>query len=139
MTKRQPIGAYAAIGDSAPTDELTRLIRMIAREAAQEAFIAFREALDLRIGDLAAPSDPSRPLEQPPECTAAKTPSYGPDERFLSVAEVAERLGLSVKTVRRKITAGELTAHRLGRLLRVGERGLAACLAPARRRGNNSR
>ena len=40
---------------------------------------------------------------------------------LLSVQETAEHLQLSVKTIRRKIAAGELPAHRLGRLLRVSE------------------
>jgi excisionase family DNA binding protein len=51
-----------------------------------------------------------------------------PGERFLSVAEVAKRLGVSEKTVRRKIESGDLPAHRVGKLIRVTERDLAAYL-----------
>ena len=57
-----------------------------------------------------------------------------PEERFLSVAEVAKRLGVSEKTVRRKIASGDLPAHRVGKLLRVSERILTACLTRARPR-----
>ena len=41
--------------------------------------------------------------------------------RLLTVQQVAENLQLSTKTIGRKIKAGELPAHRLGRLLRVSE------------------
>ena len=44
--------------------------------------------------------------------------------RFLSINHVAERLGLSTKTIRRWIGAGELPVHRLGRQLRVSENDL---------------
>ena len=65
------------------------------------------------------------------ECTPPE-----PGERFLSVAEVAKRLGVSEKTVRRKIASDDLPAHRLGKLLRVSERILTAYVTRARpRRG----
>lgn len=44
--------------------------------------------------------------------------------RFLSIADVAERLDLSTKTIRRWIAAGELPVHRLGRQFRVSEDAL---------------
>ena len=47
-------------------------------------------------------------------------------ERFLSIAEVAERLGVSEKTVRRKISSGDWPAHRVGKLIRISEGVLAA-------------
>jgi len=50
----------------------------------------------------------------------------------LSVAEVAVRLDVSPKTVRRMIDRGDLRAHRIGRLVRVGERSLADYLGKAR-------
>jgi excisionase family DNA binding protein len=56
----------------------------------------------------------------------------GLDERFFTVAAVAKRLDVSEKSVRRKIASGELPAHRVGRLLRIGERGLSAYLVKAR-------
>lgn len=41
--------------------------------------------------------------------------------RLFSLKEVAEFLGVSTKTVRRKITAGDLLSHRIGGRLRVSE------------------
>jgi excisionase family DNA binding protein len=41
--------------------------------------------------------------------------------QMLTVADVAERLKASTKTIRRRIALRELHAHRLGRLLRVSE------------------
>ena len=45
------------------------------------------------------------------------------------VFSVARRLGVSTKSVRRAIASGDLTAHRLGRLLRVADADLEAYLA----------
>jgi excisionase family DNA binding protein len=39
--------------------------------------------------------------------------------RLLSLPEVADRLGYSIKTLRRRIAAGELAVIRDGRLIRV--------------------
>ena len=39
--------------------------------------------------------------------------------RFLTVAQVADELGISTKHVRRAITAGELPVHRFGRAVRI--------------------
>ncbi|MEM1300105.1 MAG: helix-turn-helix domain-containing protein [Pseudomonadota bacterium] len=53
-------------------------------------------------------------------------------DRLLTVAEVAERLGISPKTVRREIASGALESVRVGpaeRLIRVSEKGLAVHLA----------
>lgn len=44
--------------------------------------------------------------------------------RMLSVQTVADYLALSTKTIRRKITSGELPVHRVGRLLRISEEDL---------------
>jgi excisionase family DNA binding protein len=52
--------------------------------------------------------------------------------RLLSVHAVAEQLGISDKTVRRMITAGELPVHRVGHLLRVSQDDLAVFLAQRR-------
>lgn len=46
--------------------------------------------------------------------TIKSTPS-----KLLTVSETAEHLGVSVKTVRRRIEAGELPVIRDGRLVRV--------------------
>lgn len=57
------------------------------------------------------------------------TPSLLRHARLLGVVEVAERLALSTKTVRRAITRQELRVHRLGRQIRVSEEDLQAFLA----------
>ena len=49
--------------------------------------------------------------------------------RLLTIRAVAEHLGVSDKTVRRHIAAGELSAHRLGRLLHVSQDDLLLFLA----------
>ena len=48
----------------------------------------------------------------------------GPSMRLLGITEVAARLDVSVKTVRRAIARGDLPSHRLGKLLRVSETDL---------------
>ena len=112
-------------------DDLTRLIRTIARQAAREAFSVFRDALDASaVKDL--PLLDRSKLEHAQEGHAGKECAPPePGERFLSVAEVAKRLGVSEKTVRRKIASGDLPAHRVGKLLRVSERILRAYLTQA--------
>ena len=39
--------------------------------------------------------------------------------QYLSPRQVAERLGVSVKTISRRIAEGELRASKIGRLLRI--------------------
>jgi excisionase family DNA binding protein len=135
VTKQQPTRSNVATGDAPAKDELSRLVKAIARQAAREAFRAFMEALESGTSHAATPSDASTHPEHAPQGTAAKAePPFEPEERFLSVAEVAERLDVSEKWVRRKIAAGDLPAHRVGRLLRVGERTLASFLARVRLR-----
>ena len=46
---------------------------------------------------------------------------HGPALCMLTAAAVAKRLGVSTKTVRRWIEAGELKAHRFGRCVRISE------------------
>ena len=53
--------------------------------------------------------------------------------RLYAVDDVAEQLGVSTKTVRRWIAAGELPVHRLGRQLRISEADLVAFIARSRR------
>ena len=53
--------------------------------------------------------------------------------QHLTVGDIAERLQVSTKTVRRWIEGRELSTHRLGRQLRVSEDDLAAFLAQRRR------
>ena len=54
---------------------------------------------------------------------------------LLTVQHVATRLGVSDKTVRRLIASEALTAHRIGRGLRISEDHLEIFLAVRRRRG----
>jgi len=49
--------------------------------------------------------------------------------RFFTVAEVAERLHVATRTVRRWIEAGDLVVHRIGGILRIAEEDLRAFLA----------
>jgi excisionase family DNA binding protein len=125
MTNRRPLGANAPTGNAAGEDDLTRLVRLIARQAAQEALKAFTDGLETSTSHSGAASDPPFPRGNKPR-------EADPAERWLTVAAVAERLGVSEKWVRRKIASGELPAHRVGRLVRIGERGLAAYVARAR-------
>ena len=53
------------------------------------------------------------------------------ESQFITVAETAQRLGLSVPTVRRMIARGEIPARRFGkRTLRVPVEALAAVGRP---------
>lgn len=56
----------------------------------------------------------------------SRTASSCQPPRLLSIPAVADRIGVSGKTVRRWIERDELPAHRLGRQLRVSEEGLTA-------------
>jgi excisionase family DNA binding protein len=64
----------------------------------------------------------------------AKGPCAPTDEGapLLSVAQVAERLRLCSKTVRRRIAEGGLPVHRIGRSLRISEADLGDFLARSR-------
>ena len=57
-----------------------------------------------------------------------RTPGAAADDarRFHTVVQVAERLQVSARTVRRWIERGDLVAHRFGSSLRVSEPDLAA-------------
>jgi excisionase family DNA binding protein len=133
MTTHRPNGANHPTGKAVGEDDLTRLVRLIARQAAQEAFNLFRDALETPVAQARQPRDHQAQQEAAAEDTAGKAPqSSESGERFLSVAEVAARLDVSEKTVRRKIASGDLPAHRVGKLLRIGERGLALCMARTR-------
>ena len=46
------------------------------------------------------------------------------EERLLTIPEVADRLRVNQKTVRRWIDMGELAAYKLGRQWRISERDL---------------
>jgi excisionase family DNA binding protein len=132
MTKRRTVGPRDPAGEAGGEDDLARLIRTIARQAAREAFNLVRDAFETPSTPSGSPCGPPE-LENRPDNTATKAnASPEPGERFLKVAEVAVRLDVSPKTVRRMIDRGELHAHRIGRLVRVSERSLADCLRKAR-------
>lgn len=57
-----------------------------------------------------------------------QTPSDAPTYRLRSLAEVAERFGVSIKTVRRMVARGDLPTCRIGKLLRVADDDVAAYL-----------
>ena len=53
--------------------------------------------------------------------------------RGLTVADVADRLGASEKTVRRLLADGSLHHHRIGHLVRIAEEDFNAFVAARRR------
>jgi excisionase family DNA binding protein len=61
---------------------------------------------------------------QPTAAPPAPPPQYRP------LAEEAARLGVSVKTLRRRISDGQLAAYRLGHLIRVDPAEVDALLRP---------
>ena len=52
--------------------------------------------------------------------------------KFFTISEVAERLDVSLRTIRRSIKSGDLVAHRFGRVVRIAESDLRAFLAAHR-------
>ena len=56
------------------------------------------------------------------------TPLNRTPGRLRSLAETAEALGVSIKTIRRLIARSELRAHRIGRSVRVSDEDLAIYL-----------
>ena len=56
------------------------------------------------------------------------------EQKFLTVAETAERLNVSTRTVQRFIATGGLPVHRFGRSVRIGETDFQELLAKCRSR-----
>jgi excisionase family DNA binding protein len=52
---------------------------------------------------------------------------------MLSMGELAELMEVSVKTIQRRIAAGELHVHRTGRIVRIAEDDAIAFLAATRK------
>jgi excisionase family DNA binding protein len=50
-------------------------------------------------------------------------------EIFFTISEVADRLQVAARTVRRWIKAGDLVVHRIGGVLRIAESDVRAFLA----------
>jgi excisionase family DNA binding protein len=132
MTTRGSTKARVRNGGEAH-DDLTRLVRLIARQAAQEAFRLFKDEFKASLAHARAPVAGQDWMAAPMEVAGA-TSAPNPAERFLSVADVAMKLGVSTKTVRRMVGRGELPVRRVGKLIRVGERDLLARLAEGRLR-----
>ena len=59
----------------------------------------------------------------------ARLSSRRNDMWFFTVPEVAERLHVCTRTVRRRIKDGDLVAHRIGGVVRIAESDLRAFLA----------
>jgi excisionase family DNA binding protein len=58
--------------------------------------------------------------------------AYAGPDRFYSISEVAELVGVVTRTVRRWIDDKLLVAHRIGRVLRIAEADLQAFFAAHR-------
>jgi excisionase family DNA binding protein len=56
-------------------------------------------------------------------------PHAGDNIRFFTIAEVADRVHVAPRTVRRWIKAGDLVVHRIGGVVRIAEGDLRAFLA----------
>ena len=52
---------------------------------------------------------------------------------LLTIPATAEKLGLSIRTVRRMIDAGDLHVHRIGRSIRISEEDIALLLLRSRK------
>nr|WP_237180370.1 helix-turn-helix domain-containing protein [Roseomonas haemaphysalidis] len=76
-----------------------------------------------------APAVGTSPAAQGHAGAPSTAPALLRQARLLSVVEVATRLAVSTKTVRRSITQGDLRVHRLGRQIRISEEDLQAFLA----------
>ena len=63
-----------------------------------------------------APSDPARRRQRRP----------AQDMRFFTIAQVAEMVGVSTRTVRRWIKNGQVVAHHIGATVRIAESDLRA-------------
>lgn len=73
---------------------------------------------------------------QPPSDSDMEVTAFGRGRRnrdneirFFTIAEVAERLNVSTRTVRRWIEAGDLVVHRISGVVRIAESDLRAFLA----------
>jgi len=70
-----------------------------------------------------------RTVDEDRESPGRVAPRRREEIRFFTVAEVAERLGVSTRTIRRWIENKELVAHRFGCAVRISERDLRAFIA----------
>ena len=75
---------------------------------------------------------PARLASIAPTSIMPAAPSSAPLPRLLSLAQAAEVLGCSLKTLRRRIKDGDLPVIRDGRLVRVHPQDLARYVAARR-------
>ncbi len=73
------------------------------------------------------PPPQSREARAAPRTTDT-SPEGRPVTKLHTIAEVADSLGISARSVRRLVASGALSAHRLGRLIRISDRDLATFL-----------
>jgi excisionase family DNA binding protein len=67
---------------------------------------------------------------------ATHSPPHRPPPRLCTIAEVADRLRVSTKSVRRWIAASELGSVRIGRQIRLAQEDIAVFLAHGRNNVN---
>lgn len=53
-------------------------------------------------------------------------------QRYETLKAASERTGVSVRTIRKRIAAGELCAYRLGRIIRIKPEDLDSLFTPTR-------
>lgn len=88
-----------------------------------------RSSSPLAVPLSSAPAVGASPAVQGHPGAPSRTPALLRHAQLLNVAEVAARLAVSTKTVRRSITQEDLRVHRLGRQIRISEEDLQAFLA----------
>ena len=80
---------------------------------------------------LAASVTPSATTNRATRRFREKNPAFGGDDRFVSVTEAADYLGVTTRTIRNMLLDNRLRAYTLGpRTLRIRLSDLHAALAP---------
>lgn len=113
-----PTTAFGPVLDAPLPPDLVHLVRMIARQAAREAFEVYKSALSDH-GVVPTCGRREKARHGPRAKAESISSSSASDEEFLSVRQAAKRLNVSEKKIRRMIQAGELRAHRFGKLFRI--------------------
>ncbi len=75
---------------------------------------------------------PQTRVAKPCPRTIGTTMAHRAASRLYTIDDVADRLRLSARTVRRLVASGSLSAHRFGRLVRISDTDLATFLAAKR-------
>jgi excisionase family DNA binding protein len=117
-SKQTATGLGRSPADASPAGSLVlELVRLLARQAAAELMRT-------------SPSTAAT-MELPPDMIKPSPSARLP--RLLSVRDVADRFGVSSKTVSRWIQRGHLHVHRLGRQIRIAEEDAATFIAAHRK------